>query len=54
MESPSEKTINGHKHIAYQDQYFSEDEMLNKSEAFHQLLDKRRSVRDFSDKPVAK
>ena len=33
---------------------FTDDEIIQKSHEFNQLLQKRRTVRDFSDKPVAK
>lgn len=40
-------------HIPYQPQQFSDAEMLTRAEAFHQMLDARRSVRFFSDQPVS-
>lgn len=46
--------INGHKHIEYQSKVIPENELVKKSETFYYWLDKRRSVRDFSDKPVPK
>ena len=42
------------KFISYQALQFSEAEMLQRSRGFYELLDKRRTVRDFSDKPVPK
>lgn len=42
------------KFISYQALQFSEAEMLQRSRDFYELLDKRRTVRDFSDKPVPK
>ena len=33
---------------------YSEDELISKSESFYKWLDKRRSVRDYSDKRVPK
>jgi len=47
-----EKMINGYKHIPYQNEGFSAEEMLKNSEDFYQFLDSRRSVRHFSDKSV--
>ncbi len=38
--------------IPYQPLQFSEAEMLQRSEDFYTLLNKRRTVREFSDKPV--
>lgn len=54
MESPNYKMISGYKHIAYQYDTPSQEEMVQKSESFYQWLDQRRSVRDFSDTPVPK
>lgn len=45
--------VNGFKHISYKHETFMEAEMLDKSKNFYEWLDKRRSVRHFSDKPVA-
>lgn len=47
-----EKMINGFKHIPYQNEGFSAEEMLKKSEEFYHFLDNRRSVRHFLDKNV--
>lgn len=38
--------------IPYKQVSFSQDEMIKRSESFYQFMDKRRSVRDFSDKDV--
>ena len=38
--------------IPYKQVSFSQDEMIRRSESFYQFMDKRRSVRDFSDKDV--
>jgi len=54
MDNKKSITIDGFKHIAYTTQNFSENEMLVKSEIFFGWMDKRRSVREFSDKPVPK
>ena len=45
--------INGFKHILFEQTEISNKEMLHKSEVFYQKMDKRRSVREFSSKPVA-
>jgi iodotyrosine deiodinase len=42
------------KFIPYQSESFSEEEMKERSRAFYEAMDKRRSLRDFSDKPVAR
>ncbi len=43
-----------HPFIPFSREHFSEEEMLKRSEEFYQWADERRSVRDFSDKPVPK
>lgn len=48
------KMINGYPHIAYEEAQFDEDEMLNRSEAHLDWQNKRRSVRDISEKPFSK
>lgn len=40
--------------IPYKQNTISDEQMLENSKAFYEKLDKRRSVRDFSDKPVSK
>jgi iodotyrosine deiodinase len=40
--------------IKYQSTQFTESEMLQKASDFYEYMDKRRSLRHFSDKPVAK
>ncbi len=40
--------------IPYKAETYPEKEMLAKSKSFYQLMNKRRTVRDFSDKPVPK
>jgi len=54
METPQYKMVNGYKHISYQYDTPSQEEMIQKSESFYSMLDQRRSVRDFSDTPVPK
>ena len=54
MSSEKSKLINGYKHILYEACSLSQDELLNTSRNFFNKLDKRRSVRDFSDKEVSK
>ncbi len=46
--------LNGFKHIRYRKTSFSSKEMIIKSQSFFDLMDKRRSVRDFSDRSVPK
>jgi len=47
-------TINGFKHILFEQEVYSPEKILLKSESFYQKMDKRRSVREFSSKPVSK
>ena len=54
MNTPDHIAINGFKHISYHIDTYSEDELISKSESFYKWLDKRRSVRDYSDKRVPK
>jgi len=44
--------VEGYKHIRHIQESFSEDEMLEKSKMYFKKFDKRRSIRDFSDKSV--
>ncbi len=46
--------MNTKQFIPYQAQQFSLEESIQRSEEYYQYLDQRRSVRDFSDKPVPK
>lgn len=48
------KEINGYPYIQLKHQHLSEVEMIQKSGDFYLSMDKRRSVRDYSDKPVPK
>lgn len=41
-------------YIEYTREFYSETEMLKRSKEFYQWMDKRRTVRDFSDKPIPK
>ena len=54
MKSPSYKLINGFRHISLEAEKISEKESIERSEIFHNWLDKRRSVREFSDESVPK
>ena len=54
MKSPEYIIINGSKHTSFETEIFSENELINKSKTFHNWLDKRRSIRDFSDKSIPK
>ncbi len=54
MKSKNYIEIDGYKHIAFQTQPISEKEMIVKSESFYKWLNKRRSIRSFSSKPIPK
>jgi len=44
--------VDGFKHIRYKQEAISENEMLLKAADYFKNMNKRRSVRDFSDKPI--
>ena len=46
------KIINGYRHIAYEGDHFTEDEMITKSMEYYNSLDSRRSVRHFSNSMI--
>ncbi len=46
------KMINGYPFIPYGHELYSEDEMLFRSKAFYDWMNKRRSVRNFSDRAI--
>lgn len=50
----STKMINGFPFESYSKESFESTEMLRRSAEFLEWMDKRRTVRDFSDKPVPK
>ncbi|SEG56436.1 Nitroreductase [Halpernia humi] len=55
MKSDNYILINGFKHISYNSSAdFDEKTMLEKSEAFLEKINTRRSIRTFSDKPISK
>ena len=51
--SAREKLIRGFRHVPYFGENLSPEEMLNRSKEFYQWLDRRRSVRHFSEKEVS-
>lgn len=48
------KLIDGYPFVKYEKDTFNEEEMLNRTREFYVWMDKRRTVRDFSNKPVPK
>ena len=55
MKSAESILVNGHEHLAYQHQQnYSATEMSERAATYFEKLDTRRSIRHFSDQPVAK
>ena len=53
MENKKEiKVIKGFEHIKYSHVHYAPEEMVSRSQRFYEWMETRRSVRDFSDKPV--
>jgi len=48
------KPINGHDFVRYTPAELSADEMLENAQDIYTFMEQRRTVREFSDKPVAK
>ncbi|MEO5947728.1 MAG: nitroreductase family protein [Chitinophagaceae bacterium] len=48
------KKIDGYPFVSYAKETFSSPAMIQKSDEFYKWLDKRRTIRDFSNKPVPK
>lgn len=48
------KLIDGYPFVSYTKETFLSDEMVQKSHEFYEWMNLRRTVRDFSDKPVPK
>lgn len=48
------KIINGYEFVEYHHETYPEEETLKRSESFYQWMNKRRTVRDFSDQPIPK
>lgn len=48
------KVIGGFEFEEYQKETFNEETVVKKSREFYEWMDKRRTVRDFSDKPIPK
>ncbi len=54
MSQQDKKLIDGHPYVKYTHVHYGAEEMVLKSKLFHGWMDTRRSVREFSDKPVPK
>ncbi|MFZ1529235.1 MAG: nitroreductase family protein [Ferruginibacter sp.] len=48
------KLVNGFPFINYQPQNFDDNGAILRAKEFYQLINKRRSVREFSDRPIAR
>lgn len=48
------KLINGFEYESYSKETYSEEEVLERSKSFYEWMDERRTVREFSDKPIPK
>jgi iodotyrosine deiodinase len=48
------KIINGYPFVSYSKDSFAKEDMQNKAKGFYEWMDKRRTVRDFSAKPIPK
>ena len=46
------KIIQGYPFVEYHQQGYSESEVLQRSKDFYTWMDARRTVRDFSDRPI--
>lgn len=46
------KNINGHPHVAYVREPLSPDQVLERSERFYQMMDQRRTIREFETTPI--
>jgi len=50
----TEKSINGYKHVLYQANALTLDEMQKATTAFYKEMNKRRSIREFATKNISK
>jgi nitroreductase len=46
------RIIKGHKHIPYQPEKFSEEVMIKRARDLFEMANRRRTIREFSNKPV--
>jgi iodotyrosine deiodinase len=49
---PTTKIINGHPFVPYSKETWPAEAMVARSQTFYEWMDKRRTCRDFSDRPV--
>ena len=48
------KLINGYPFVTYSKETYPSSEMIKRGDEFYKWMDKRRTVRDFSDNPIEK
>jgi nitroreductase len=49
---PTKKLIDNHPYISYKKPMVPDQEMLERAQTFYEKMDSRRSVREFSDRPI--
>jgi nitroreductase len=54
MNTTRTRLIDGHPFISYSHETYPEDEMLQRSKDFYSWMNMRRTVRDFSSRPIPK
>lgn len=52
MKAPQSKIINGYPFIRYTRETYPDAEVLSRSRAFFEWMNQRRTVREFSDRPI--
>ncbi|GCC51655.1 nitroreductase family protein [Chryseotalea sanaruensis] len=52
--NPEEKIINGYPFLRYYQQPYEADELIKRSQDFYTFINQRRTVRDFSSRPIPK
>lgn len=52
MNTQETKTLDGYEFVRYQPETYPESLMIERSRQFYNFLNNRRTVRDFSDKPI--
>ncbi len=51
---PRKKDIEGHPYISYSKSSYASAEMIQRTKNYYNWMDERRTVREFSDKPIPK
>jgi hypothetical protein len=51
---PIKKLIDDHPYISYNKLILSDHEMLEHAQSFYKKMENRRSVREFSDRPISR